>query len=89
LKHVSHITDLLRDLDWPKELGPEFVAPHDIERHNWTVQEVEPCPLANHEVELLVLAVVERLVLLLCLLEPLPHLRQELIAVLKLCVHRW
>jgi hypothetical protein len=45
-------------------------------------------PLADHEVELPVLEVVERLVLLLCLLEPLPYLRQELVAVLELCAHR-
>jgi hypothetical protein len=76
-------------LEGPEELGPEFAASLDIERCNWTVQEVEPCPLADHEVELPVLAVIEYLVLLLCLLELLLHLFQELIVVPELCVHRW
>jgi hypothetical protein len=75
LEHVGHVVDLLSDLEGPEEHGPEFAASLDIERRNWTMQEAEPCPLADHKVELSVLAVVECLVLLLCLLEPLPHLR--------------
>jgi hypothetical protein len=88
LKPISHVADLLHDLEWPEELGPELAMPFDIERCNWMVQEVKPCPLTDHEVELLVLAVVEHLVLLLCLLEPLEHLRQELITVPELCIYR-
>jgi hypothetical protein len=88
LEPVGHVADLLSDLEGPEELGPEFAASLDIERRNWTVQEAELCPLTNHEVELPVLAVVERLVLLMCLFEPLPYLCQELVAVLELCVHR-
>jgi fructoselysine-6-P-deglycase FrlB-like protein len=45
--------------------------------------------LARRELQLMMMAIVEHLVALLRLFEPLADLHQELIAVSKLCVHHW
>jgi hypothetical protein len=52
------------------------------------VKETKPCPLAQHELQLALMAVVEHLVVMLCLFDSFADLHQKLIAVTKLRIHR-
>jgi hypothetical protein len=51
------------------------------------VDQAEQNPLADGEGDDLILAVIEVLVLLLCLFESLPHLKEELVAIMYLSLH--
>jgi hypothetical protein len=51
----------------------------DVERSGWMVQQSEPHPVTGVKLELPMIVVVLKLVMVLCLLEPLVQLEDELI----------
>jgi hypothetical protein len=51
------------------------------------VDQAEQNPLADGEGDVPILAVIEVLVLLLCLFELLPHLKEELVTIMYLSLH--
>jgi hypothetical protein len=77
----------LEDEERPIELQTQFGATLDVERGKRPVDQVEPNPLADDERDLPMLAVVEVLVVLSRLFEPLPHLLHKLITLLHLSLH--
>jgi hypothetical protein len=56
------------------EFRPQFATSFDIKQIEWVMDQAPPHPLADVERDFPVLSVVEILVLLLCLFEPLAYL---------------
>jgi hypothetical protein len=89
LQPIRHVPNPLQDEERPIEFWTQLSATLDIERGKRLVDQAEPNPLADGERDLPMLMVIEVLVLLLRLFEPLPYLLQKLIALLHLSLHCW
>jgi hypothetical protein len=88
LQLVRDVANSFTHLEWTIVLWPQLAAALDVKRRHRSVQNAEPHPLANGELDLPVLAIVEGLVMLLCLLQSISNLHQEFIMVhesLKYC----
>jgi hypothetical protein len=66
------------------ELRTQFATSSDIERGHRTVEESQPYPIPEMEFKFPVIAIVLQLVMILRLLEPLPDLAYELVALHEL-----
>jgi hypothetical protein len=71
LQSIRHIANVLPHLEGPEVFRPELVVVGDVDGRCRSVNEVEPNPLTDVEREVVVSLVVEVLVVLLCLRQPL------------------
>jgi hypothetical protein len=68
-------------------LRVKLAAVLDVQWCQWWVQEAQPNPLFHLEQEISMPAIVEHLIMMLCLLQPIPHFRKELILIHHLVVN--
>jgi hypothetical protein len=69
LQPICHMTDALRQLEWPKVFWSKLVAVGDVKGRSRPVNEVKPNPLIDIEREVSVVLIVEVLVALLRMLQ--------------------
>jgi hypothetical protein len=86
---VGDVPNAFRDLKGTKELRPKLAATLHLKRDRGTMQETQPNPLTNCKLNRTVASVINRLVMLLSLLQPVPDLSQKLIPFSHSMVHRW
>jgi hypothetical protein len=87
LQLVGDRADPFPHLERPVVLRAQIAMTGDVERGDWMVQQPEPNPITGVELELPMIVVVLKLVVVLCLLEPLAHLEDELVALYQLMMH--
>jgi hypothetical protein len=88
LQLVGDITDPFTHLKGRVVLRTQHATAGDPQGGDWAVQQTEPDPIPRVELKLPMIADILKLVVVLCLLKPLTHLEEELVALCKLLVHR-
>jgi hypothetical protein len=78
---------LALNLEWPVKFGVELVPSFHVEGCYGTVHQPQLNPLPGLECHFSMLAVVDRLVMLLRLVKAFPTLHEELIALLHLLLN--
>ena len=76
---VGHIANALSHLVWSKKLRPKLATALHLERSHWTMKKAQPNPLTRLKHNRPMAPIIHQLVMLLCLFQPIPHLRQKLV----------
>ena len=75
-KSIGYITNAFCHLVWPEEFRPQFTTALHLKRGNGPMKKAQPNPLSRHELHQAVTPIINRLVVLLCFLQPVPDFSQ-------------